>query len=136
MSWQNSLVKIANYEVEQLRKRLTAILDRRAEAELKLARLHAEAEAEKRGFAVDADSGWYRLGYLEGWRGRRDQVLAELEALATEETGARDALSHAFEELKKYEQIAENAEIRAKAVEAKLETAAMDELGGRRAVGR
>ncbi len=132
MSWQTSLVKLADYEVEQLRKRLAAVLERRAEAELKLAMLHAEAEAETRRLATDADAGWYRLGYLEGWRGRRDQVMVELEGLASEEAGARDALAHAFEELKKYEQIAENAQMRARATEAKLETAAMDELGGRR----
>ena len=136
MSWQTSLVKIADYEVEQLRKRLAAVLDRRAEAELRLAGLHVEAQSETRRIAADADSGWYRLGYLEGWRSRRDQVMAELAELASEEAGARDALTHAFEELKKYEQIAENAVMRARAADAKLETAAMDELGGRRLASR
>jgi len=136
MSWQTSLVKIADYEVEQRRKRLAAILDRRAVAELRLAALHAEAEAERRRVSGDADAGWFQMGYLEGWRARRDRVLAEIEGLALEEAGARDALTYAFEELKKYEQIAENAAVRARKAEAKLETAAMDELGGRRAVGR
>ena len=54
-------------------------------------------------------------------------------ALAGEEAGARDALARAFEELKKYEQIEEDARIAAVKLQAKLETAELDELGLRRA---
>jgi flagellar FliJ protein len=131
--WRASLVKLAGFEVEELRKRLMHILDRRAEAELKLALLHAEAEGENRRISSDAESGWYRLGYLEGWRARRDGLKAEIAAIESEEAGARDALSHAFEELKKYEQIEEDARLQAVRERAKVETAALDELGLRRA---
>ena len=136
MSWRESLVRLANYEVEQLRKRLAAILDRRAAAEMALEALHAEAERERHRAAVDAEAGWYRLGYLEGWRARRDAGAAEILALAAEETGARDALAGAFEDLKKYEQLEESARVLAVKEEARKETAALDELGMRRAVGR
>ena len=136
MSWRESLVRLASYEVEQLRKRLAAILDRRAAAETALEELHAEAERERRGAAVDAEAGWYRLGYLEGWRARRDSGVAEIAALAAEETGARDALAGAFEDLKKYEQLEEGARVLAVREEARKETAALDELGMRRAMGR
>ena len=136
MSWRESLVRLASYEVEQLRKRLAAILDRRAAAETALEELHAEAERERRRAAVDAEAGWYRLGYLEGWRARRDAGAAEIAALVAEETGARDALAGAFEDLKKYEQLEEGARVLAVREEARKETAALDELGMRRAVGR
>src|ERR1700761_9029996 len=112
-NWRASLVKLAGFEVEQLRKRLMAVLDRRAEAELKLTLLHAESEGESRRLATDAEAGWYRLAYLEGWRARRDGLKAELATLASEEAGARDALARAFEEQKKYEQIEEDARQRA-----------------------
>ena len=118
MSWENSLVRIAEFEVDGLRKRLVAILERKATAELKLAMLHAEAESENARSAEDAAAGWYRLGFLQGWRARRDAALAEIAEAEAEETGARDALSRAFEELKKYEQVADNArqtEVRATA---------------------
>jgi flagellar FliJ protein len=131
--WRKSLVKLAGFEVEELRKRLMAVLDRRAEAELKLTLLHAESEGESRRLATDAEAGWYRLAYLEGWRARRDGLKAELVALDAEEAGARDALARAFEELKKYEQIEEDARIAAAKVQARLETAELDELGLRRA---
>ena len=134
MSWRASLVKLAGYEVEQLRKRLLLILERRAETELRLTLLQAEAEGENRQLATDAEAGWYRLAYLEGWRARRDGLKADLVALGGEETGARDALARAFEELKKYEQIEEDARLQAVRAEARLETAALDEMGLRRAV--
>ena len=136
MSWRASLVKLAGFEVEQLRKRLLEVLDRRAGAELRLTLLHAEAEGESRRLATDAEAGWYRLAYLEGWRGRRDALKAELIALDGEEAGARDALARAFEELKKYEQIEEDARLQAARAAAKLETAVLDEMGLRRASAR
>ncbi len=134
--WRSSLVKLAGFEVEELRKRLLAVLDRRAEAELRLTLLHAESEGESRRLAADAEAGWYRLAYLEGWRARRDGLKAELVALAGEEAGARDALARAFEELKKYEQIEEEARLAAVRAAAKRETAELDELGLRRATAR
>ena len=134
--WRASLVKLAGFEVEQLRKRLMAVLDRRADAELRQALLEAEAEGESRRLASDAEAGWYRLAYLEGWRARRDGLRAEVLALDAEEAGARDALSRAFEELKKYEQIEEDARQVAVRAAARLETAALDELGSRRAAAR
>jgi len=135
-NWRGSLVKLAGFEVEELRKRLMAVLDRQAEAELKLTLLHAESEGESRRLALDAEAGWYRLAYLEGWRSRRDGLKAELAALANEEAGARDALARAFEELKKYEQIEEDARQKAIRAKARLETAELDELGLRRAAVR
>ena len=133
MSWEHSLVRIAELEVEGLRKRLAAIMERKAVAELRLAMLHAEAEAENARSAEDAAAGWYRLGFLEGWRMRRDAARVEIAEAEAEERGARDALTRAFEELKKYEQVADNARIAAVRLAAKRETAAYDEVGLRRA---
>src|SRR4051794_10092307 len=107
MGWRDSLVKLADYEVEQLRIRLAEVVDRRVEAELQLAMLYAEAEAENYRAAADAEAGWYRVGYLEGWRMRRDGAQESISALLVEEAGARDALAQAFEELKKYEHLRE-----------------------------
>ena len=133
MAWQDSLVRIAGYSVEQLRVRLARILERRAEAEVKLALLMAEAEAEARRAATDAEAGWYRLGYLEGWRARRDAAEAEIRAMGVEEQGARDALAEAFAELKKYEQVQEGVATAARRESARLERIDLDELGARKA---
>ena len=64
---------------------------------------------------------------------RKAKVRAEIAAIAITAPGTRDALNLAFEEQKKYEQIVENAR-RAEAKEAaRRETAALDEMGLRRA---
>ena len=135
MSWENSLVKISTYSVEVLRKRLAAIAERRMGAELRLALLHAEFEAERARADEDAEAGWYRIGYADGWRARREAVEREIKGIEAEEAGARDALGAAFEELKKYEQVADGA-LRAQRLAAgRRECADMDELGLRRAAG-
>ena len=46
MSWDESLVRIAGYEVETVRKRLAEVLARREVAEMGLVVLDAQIEAE------------------------------------------------------------------------------------------
>jgi len=133
MSWRRSLVKLAGFQVEELRKRLAEVMERKAEAEMRLAFLHAEAQAESLRAAADAEAGWYRMGYLDNWRVRRDAILAEIAAIAAEEAGARDALADAFAEQKKFEQVEDSHLQQVRKTAQKLENAAYDELGSRRA---
>jgi flagellar FliJ protein len=73
---------------------------------------------------------------MKGWRVVREQLNEQIAALAIEEAGARDALSKAFEELKKFEHVAEVARLAEAKEEARRESAAMDEMGLRQASGR
>ena len=136
MSWSTSLVKLSTYEVEIHQKRLGEIVARKSAAEAQLRALQAEGDEEATRARQDAAAGWYQIGYLDGLRLRKARVKVDIDAIAIEELGARDALNAAFEEQKKYEQVVENAR-RAEVKEAaKRETAALDELGLRkRAVG-
>jgi flagellar FliJ protein len=133
MSWTESLIKLAGYEVENRQLRLTEITKRLADAEIRLAVLVAEGEAEAKHAGQDAEAGWYLAGYSAGLKVRKAALQAEIDAIQTEERGARDALAQAFEEQKKYEQVAENA----RAAEAKetrrRENAELDEVGMRTA---
>ena len=133
MSWAQSLIKLSSYEAEVLQKRLAEIVDRRLDAELKLAMLEAEGEAEAAFSAQEAAAGIYRAGFLEGLRIRKAGVISQIDALLVEEEGARDALAEAFEAQKKYEHIAENARILQVKETQRREAAALDELGLRRA---
>ena len=133
MSWAQSLIKLSTYEVEILQKRLGEIADRRMQAEMKLAFLEAEGEAEAERARHDAEAGWYQVGFWEGLRARKAMIQADICQIALEETGARDALALAFEEQKKYEQVAEGIRLTRVKEAARLETAALDELGLRRA---
>ena len=55
-AWAQSLIRISNYEVETLQKRLAEIAERRGGAEMKLAVLDAEAESERARARADAGS--------------------------------------------------------------------------------
>jgi flagellar FliJ protein len=136
MKWANSLIRIANHEVETLQKRLAEIVERRTVMEMRMASLYAEAETEQARVRIDVEAGWYHIGFQQGWRIRRDQLKAQIETALAEESGARDALSRAFEELKKFEHVAEVARIAEVKEQGRRETAALDEMGLRKASGR
>ncbi len=136
MSWAQSLVKLSTYEVEVLQKRMAEIAARRRDAEMRLIMLDAEGEAEADNARGDAAAGWYHIGFMEGLRARKAALQAQIDEMAIEEQGARDALNGAFEEQKKYEQVAEEIRLARLRETARREAAVMDEMGLRRAAGR
>lgn len=136
MSWAESLIKLSTYEAEVLQKRLAEIVDRRVAAELRLAMLEAEGEAEAAFSAQEAAAGIYRAGFFEGLKIRKARIQAEIDAILLEEEGARDALAEAFETQKKYEHIADNLHLAARKELGRRETAALDELGLRKRASR
>jgi len=131
-AWAQSLIRISNYEVETLQKRLAEIAERRAGAEVRIAVLDAEAEAERDRARPDAEAGLMLGAYLNGWKSRKAQAEGDLSVLDAEEAGARDALTGAFEELKKFEHVAETTRLNQLVAIDKRETAAFDELGLRK----
>ena len=131
-SWAHSLIRISNYEVETLQKRLAEITARRASTEMRLAVLDAEAEVERERSRHDAQAGMLLSAYLAGWKARKAAAETDLAELDAEEAGARDALTSAFEELKKFEQVAEATRLNRLVAAARRETAAFDELGLRK----
>lgn len=134
-AWAQSLIRISSYEVETLQKRLAEITARRASAEMRIAVLEAEAEIEQERARSDADASMMLQAYLNGWRLRKGAAQADVVVLDAEEEGARDALSGAFEELKKFEHVAEMTRLNSIIAAGKRETAAFDELGLRRRAG-
>ena len=131
-AWAQSLIRISNYEVETLQKRLAEITERRANAEIRIAVLDAEAQNERDRARMDAEAGMMLGAYLNGWKSRKAKAEGDLTVLDAEEAGARDALTGAFEELKKFEHVAETTRLNQLIALAKRETAAFDELGLRK----
>jgi flagellar FliJ protein len=136
MSWAKSLIKLSAYEVEVIQKRLAEASDRRAAGEMKRLMLEAEGEAEAARAGDGVEAGWSYVRYAQALRLRKAAADAEIARLAAEEQGVRDGLALAFEAQKKYEHVAESARLQELKEAAKRETAAMDELGLRRAAGR
>ena len=134
-TWANSLIRISNYEVETLQKRLAEIASRKASAEMRLAVLEAEAEVERERARLDAEAGMMLQAYLAGWKARKGAAEGDLSVLDAEEEGARDALTGAYSELKKFEHVAEMTRLNAIVAAGKRETAAFDEMALRRRAG-
>ncbi|HTI67797.1 MAG TPA: flagellar export protein FliJ [Caulobacteraceae bacterium] len=132
MKWTGSLIRIAEHEIEGLRRRIAEISARRIACEAALVRLAQEAITETTYSHGDADAGWYLIGFREGWKVRKARALAELAAVEQEEQGARDALNRAFEELKKVEHVAETARLAEAKETARRETVALDEMAAQR----
>jgi flagellar FliJ protein len=131
-AWAQSLIRISNYEVETLQKRLAEVAARKAEAEMRVAVLDAEVEIERQNARLDPTSGMMLQAYLRGWALKRADAEGMVAAVGAEEEGARDALTSAFEELKKFEHVAEATRLSKLLAAAKRETAAFDEMGLRR----
>ena len=136
MRWADQLIKLSYFELEVLQVRLAEIVQRRTIAELRLAVLTAEGESEFAFARTNAEAARTLPAFNDGLKRRKASAQVEIDLAAAEEAGARDALTEAFETLKKYEQIAENARIVAVKEEQRRESAVLDELGLRRAAGR
>jgi flagellar export protein FliJ len=132
--WAHSLIRLSSYEVETLQKRLAEVAARRASAEMRIAVLDAEHELERERAAIDAYASMQLAAYVAGWKIRKGAAVSTLAEVSAEETGARDALSLAFEDQKKFEHVAEMSRLSDLAKANKRETAALDEAALRRAV--
>ena len=132
MKWAKSLIRISNHEVETLQKRLADIVARRFAIEVQIEAIETELAAEAAHAVSNAEAGLYLIGFREGAKLRRERLEAALRELDAEELGARDALTEAFEALKKYENVVETAKVVARKEESRRETAMLDELGLRK----
>jgi len=133
MRWADQLIKLSNFELELLQTRLAEVVERRTRAELKMAVLIAGGEAEMAIARSAPEAARGLAAYTEGLKQRKAAVQREIDLALAEEQGAREALTEGFETLKKYEQVAENARVVELREAARRETAALDEVGLRRA---
>ena len=136
MKWADQLIKLSNFELDILQRRVARAIERRVAAELKLAVLIAEGEAEIALARSDPEAAWKIAAFSEALKQRKAATQREIDLAAAEEAGARDALTEAVETLKKYEQVADQARGRAARETARREGSVPDEMGMRRAASR
>jgi flagellar protein FliJ len=135
--WIKPLIRLSTYEVETLQKSLSEVVTRRTQQEMKIATLDAELEVEQvRARDHSAENSAFSShmpAYVAGWKTRRAAAESELSVISIEEGGIRDELSHAFEDLKKFEHVAEVTRLKKVRADAKVENAAFDEAALRMA---
>ncbi|MGA9658739.1 MAG: flagellar export protein FliJ [Asticcacaulis sp.] len=125
--WAKSLIRLSTFEVETLQKRLAEVVTRRTHGEMKIATLDAEFELECQRAAQDITMSQHLTAYRHGFKLRREAVCNELDLIIQEENGVRDSLSMAFEDLKKFEHVAEMTHLKRVANDKRIENAALDE---------
>lgn len=125
--WAKSLIRLSTFEVETLQKRLAEVVTRRTHIEMRVATLDAEFELECVRAAQDATLAHGLSAYKHGYKFRRDTAVAELDLIAQEENGIRDSLGNAFEDLKKFEHVAEVTKLKQVAAAKRVEDAMLDE---------
>ena len=126
--WAKSLIRLSTFEVETLQKRLAEVVTRRTHAEMKLATLDAEYELECVRASEDPMLSHSMAAYKRGFQHRRDTVSSDLDLIAQEEDGVRDSLGLAFEDLKKFEHVAEITHLKQVANDKRIENALLDEV--------
>ncbi|MFT4074313.1 MAG: flagellar export protein FliJ [Asticcacaulis sp.] len=126
--WAKSLIRLSTFEVETLQKRLAEVVTRRTHAEMKLATLDAEFELECVRAAEDPMLSHSLTAYRRGFQVRRDNAVSELDLIVQEEDGVRDSLGLAFEDLKKFEHVAEMTHLKRVANDKRIENAMLDEV--------
>ena len=113
MSWAESLIKLSNYEVETAAE--APGRDRRAAPAAPRCGWPCwtpRARPSRLRAAPDPEAAWQPGGaFREGLKCARPRPQRDIDLIAAEEAGARDALAEAFETLKKYEQVAETARV-------------------------
>lgn len=123
-----SLIRLSDTALNERRRELNIVEDR--EAEIK--RLLDELEAEKRreqALSRELEAGAFAYsGYAQGTIRRRKELEKKLEALQPELERARDALSQAFQELKRYEIALDQRVKSEKAEEERKTTLMLDEI--------
>jgi flagellar FliJ protein len=127
--WTQSLIKIANHEVETLQKQVAEIVGRRQDVQGHQARLEAQVDLEAQHVRDHPGSGLSHMAYLSGVRQKRARFVLVLAGLDQEEALLRQALAEAFEALKKYEIVAQNIQLAKDRQIARQETAMLDEMG-------
>ncbi|MGZ3306837.1 MAG: flagellar export protein FliJ, partial [Asticcacaulis sp.] len=100
------------------------------------ATLDAECEIECVKASMDPHLSRHLPAFKRGVKLRRDTLSAELDLIVHEENGVRDSLSNAFEDLKKFEHVAEVTRLNRIKAEQKIENAQMDESALRASAGR
>jgi hypothetical protein len=132
MTWIQSLIRLADLEIEQLQKRAKEVGDRRVAIEMVLAALEVEAADEAAHAQNDATAGFYMAAFREGWKLRKAKAQSQLAVVKLEEQGVRDALIQAFEGQKKYENVAESERAAKTKVMDRRDSAELDEIAMRK----
>ena len=126
----DTLVRLNEWEVDQKRRALGEQLKRLQELQQALSDLAAELTREQASAAgAPAEAGLLYGGYAQHVIARRTDIETRIRHKEADVAAAREALSDAYLELKKYEIAQRQREEREAEEAARVEQAFLDEIG-------
>lgn len=124
-----SLIRLHEWNVDEKRRKLGELLRLQDELREQLKQLEAQFEREKKAAAADpTGAGLTFLAYAETVRQRRDNLNDSITQMDMVINHARDELSEAYQELKKFETVEKNRQRRYELEQNRREQIMLDEV--------
>ena len=124
-----SLIRLHKWRVDEERRRLVALESVALDFDRRLDALVAEFRHESAVASGSIDAALGFGGYASGMRERRERLIQSKEEIEAEIASVRDLVSRAFEELKRYEILAEDGRRRAALKEKRAQQSVLDDVG-------
>ncbi len=125
-----TLIKLSKRTLDELRRKMTALENQKAQLEQAIVNLRLEVEAEMITASKRPEMGNFFGGFAKRMRQRENDLRAEITKLEKDMQTLAAEITIAFAELKKYEIALEHAKEREREKLARRETEMMDEIAG------
>lgn len=134
MKSRESLIRLKKFQVDDKRRQVTQIESMIAEFERMAGELDDQILAEQRRVGIADVTHFAYPTFAKAAAQRRDNLLNSANELKEQLDRARDELSEAVEELKKFELMEERDQLRERAELEAADQDALDEIAGRNRV--
>jgi flagellar export protein FliJ len=129
MSTLESLIRLHKWQLDERRRDLATLEELAQKLAEERRKLDAEDAREQQAAAASPEAAWSYAGYAKGVIDRRQKLAQSTAETLLQIARAREALSEAFQEMKRYE-IAEDNRLRLAAQrEQKRQQRVLDDLG-------
>ena len=126
----HTLIRLNEWSVDERRRDLGQVLQSLADLEDGLRRLGEELVREQQVVQASPDeAGFFYGNYANAVIDRRDHLKHGIARMEDEVAKAREKLNDAYRDLKKYEVVQENRDLREVQEQARKEQMTLDELG-------
>ncbi|WP_281301524.1 MULTISPECIES: flagellar export protein FliJ [unclassified Iodidimonas] len=128
MKGLDGMIRLSKWQLDEARKELAGVQAEINEIDAQLAALSGQLEKEG-AFDGDVLAGLSFGAFAAATFARRDALLKKRHGVEKQRNAKEDVVREAFQELKKFEILAERQALRQKEDAAKRETAMLDEMG-------
>lgn len=130
MKTLTTLIKLHQRKLDDLRRKMGALVSQRTQLEELSTKLQQELLREMEMAGKQPEMGSFFGGFARRIQTRQEGIATEMRSLDEQMAALREEIAMEFGELKKFEIARENARKRAEAEASRKETIALDEIAG------